>query len=174
MKRKPILVFLPILLLACNAVRIPVTSDAPTQNSPAISSTALSSDLTLMYLHPKDGDLKTMLATESQKAVAIGQIPVVEFEATWCPSCNAVNKALNEKNGLMMKAYAGVYLIKLDTDEWGWKFSRVELFKFDAIPVYFKLDPQGKPTGEKIDGGAWGEDIPENIAPVMDKFFHGG
>ena len=25
---------------------------------------------------------------------------------------------------------------------------------------------------EVIDGGAWGEDIPENIAPVMQEFFH--
>jgi hypothetical protein len=40
--------------------------------------------------------------------------------------------------------------------------------------VYFKLDENGNQTGEVIDGGAWGEDIPENIAPVMDKFFHGG
>jgi len=46
-------------------------------------------------------------------------------------------------------------------------------FGFDGIPAFFKLDAQGKPNGEFIDGNAWGDNIPENIAPPMDEFFHG-
>jgi hypothetical protein len=57
-------------------------------------------------------------------------------------------------------------------DEWRWNGRSVQDFRFKGIPVYFKLDAKGQPTGEAIDGGAWGEDIPENIAPVMDEFFH--
>ena len=72
----------------------------------------------------------------------------------------------------MLNAYRGTYIIKLDVDEWGWKDSKVQDFSFGAIPIYFKLDSKGQQTGEVIDGGAWGEDISENIAPVMDKFFH--
>ena len=72
----------------------------------------------------------------------------------------------------MLKAYRGTYIIKLDVDEWGWDNGKVQDFSFTGIPVYFKLDAQGHQTGEVVDGGAWGENIPENMAPVMDKFFH--
>lgn len=72
----------------------------------------------------------------------------------------------------MMKAFDGVYLIQIDVDEWGWKHASRGM-KFKGIPVFFKLDAQGIPNGEQIDGGAWGPDVFENIAPVMDAFFHG-
>ena len=114
-----------------------------------------------------------MLKVEAQKATSQGLMPVVEFDATWCPPCRAIDAAIKEKNDLMFKAYDGIYIIKLDVDEWEWDDGRIQNFAFDAIPVYFKLDAGGKQTGEVIDGGAWGEDIPENIAPVMDEFFHG-
>ena len=70
----------------------------------------------------------------------------------------------------MVNAFEGIYLIRLDADEWGWGENG---FNFDAIPVFFKLDVDGHPTGEVIDGSAWGENIPENMAPPLDKFFHG-
>jgi thiol-disulfide isomerase/thioredoxin len=129
---------------------------------------------TIIRLHPKDGDLQTMLATEAQKAATLDQMPVVEFDATWCPPCLAIDQAIREENELLLNAYAGTYIIKLDVDEWGWDNGNVQDFRFDGIPVYFKLDSEGDRTGEVIDGSAWGEDIPENIAPVMDEFFHGG
>lgn len=124
-------------------------------------------------LHPKDGKLSEMLAVEAEKAVSVGLLPVVEFDADWCPPCQAIKQHLEAKNELMLKAYDGTYIIKLDVDEWNWSGDGIENFKFKAIPVYFKLDGQGNPTGEVIDGGAWNEDIPVNIAPVMDAFFHG-
>jgi len=99
-------------------------------------------------------------------------MPVFEFDATWCPPCWAIDEAISSNNKLMMDAYSDTYIIKLDVDEWGWKNGKVKDFRFNAIPVYFKLNEKGKQTGEVIDGGAWREDIPENIAPVMDRFFH--
>jgi hypothetical protein len=81
-----------------------------------------------------------------------------------------VSTSLVEQSELVIKAFDGVYLIKVDVDEWGWGPTG---FSFDVIPIFFKINSQGKATGEVIDGGAWGPDTPENIAPVMDKFFHG-
>lgn len=133
---------------------------------------AVHAGFTIVRLRPNDGDLAAMLAKEAQKAAALGQMPVVEFDATWCPPCQAIDAAIKAEDELMLNAYAGTYIIKLDVDEWGWNNGKVEFFQFDFIPVYFKLDDAGKPTGEQIDGGAWNEDIPKNIAPVMDKFFH--
>lgn len=145
----------------------PTTASQPEPESPPETLPGL----TIVRLRPQDGDLTTLLAQEAAKAAALGQSPVVEFDATWCPPCQAIDSALAEQNKLMLDAYAGMYIVKLDVDEWGWNIGS---FKFDGIPVYFKLDGNGVPTGEMIDGGAWGEDIPENIAPVMDKFFHDG
>lgn len=128
---------------------------------------------TIVRLHPDDGDLQVMLANEAQKAVALGQMPVVEFDASWCPPCQAIDAAIKAKNKLILNAYRDTYIIKLDVDQWGWDKEKVQDFYFDGIPVYFKLDADGQQTGDVINGGAWGEDIPENIAPVMDVFFHG-
>ena len=73
----------------------------------------------------------------------------------------------------MLKAFDGVYLIKLDVDEWNSKLMSRYGFDFDGIPVFYKLDADGKPNGEVVDGNAWGENIPKNMAPVMDQFFLG-
>lgn len=175
------LVLITIVLLSCNFLfpsdktpaQVPDVEE-PTQSTSEQNENSPSTPVgfTVVRLHPGDVDLQAMLAGEAQKAFALGQIPVVEFDATWCPPCIAIDAALESKNELMLKAYADTYLIKLDVDEWGWNNGGFQDFRFDAIPVYFKLNAQGHQTGEVIDGGAWNEDIPENIAPVMDEFFH--
>ncbi|MFT3893867.1 MAG: thioredoxin family protein [Anaerolineales bacterium] len=147
---------------------------APEKNqNPAPTETVKVEGFIVVRLHPEDGDLQAMLKTEAQKAIAQGLMPVAEFDATWCPPCKAIETALEEKNELMVKAYEGTYIIKMDVDEWVWDDGRVQNFAFDGIPVYFKLDENGEQTGDVIDGGAWGDNIPENMAPLMDKFFHG-
>ena len=45
--------------------------------------TVAASGLTLVELHPDEGDLTDLLSAEVQKAAAQGQIPVVEFDADW-------------------------------------------------------------------------------------------
>ena len=70
----------------------------------------------------------------------------------------------------MMAAYAGIYLVLLDVDEWGWGVPEAG-FSVDAIPIYFRLDEFGRPSGEWIDGYAWGEDTYANIAGTMGPWF---
>ena len=70
-----------------------------------------------MRLHPVDGDLPTLLASEAQKAAALRQLPVVEFDATWCPPCRAIDEAIRADNELILNAYSETYLIRLDVDE---------------------------------------------------------
>jgi len=169
MNKKIMLFVVGLSLLACNFLFPPTQPASQTGDSEDPTPTGF----TIVRLHPQDGDLQTMLAEEAQKAAALDQMPVVEFDATWCPPCQAIDTALKSGDELMLNAYSGTYIIKMDVDEWGWSDRGVQDFRFDGIPVYFKLDAQGHQTGEVIDGGAWGEDIPENIAPIMDKFFHG-
>jgi len=182
MNKKLMLVLATAIFLACNFL-FPQNPASPPEEiiAPPTDPALQPSDpqdlapngFTIVRLHPEDGDLQNMLADEAQKATALGQMAIVEFDATWCPPCQAIDAAIKSRDELMLKAYSGTYIIKLDVDEWGWDNGRVQDFRFDGIPVYFKLDSEGHQTGKVIDGGAWGEDIPENIAPVMDKFFHG-
>ena len=181
MNKKILLALATISLLACNFLfpSTPAPTAAPSQivetPSPTLEPPTQTSDrFTLVRFHKQDGELKTILAAEAQKAAALGRMPIVYFDATWCPPCEAIKAALEAENPLMMDAYADTYIIELDVDEWGWDNGQIGDFQFEFIPVYFKLDSNGNQTGEVIDGGAWGEDIPENIAPVMSKFFHGG
>jgi thiol-disulfide isomerase/thioredoxin len=166
----------PVAPLPTESVALPTKSatlPAEPASQPSDAPTTDPTGITIVRLHPHDGDLPTMLAQEAQKATVLGQMPVAEFDATWCPPCLVIDEGLRAENELLLKAYAGTYIIKLDVDEWGWGDSSLHDFEFDGIPVYFKLDAQGQPTGEVIDGNAWGENIPENIAPPMDEFFHG-
>lgn len=176
MNKKLFLIGTAVFILSCSTLFPQKLETVPEESSQQNSSGSASNTLvgfTEVRLHPADGKLDEMLATEAEKAAAAGLQPVVEFDASWCPPCQAIKKHLDAKNELMLKAYDGTYIIKLDVDEWGWDGGKVEGFAFEAIPIYFKLDGQGKQTGESIDGGAWNEDIPVNIAPVMDAFFHG-
>ena len=114
--------------------------------------------------------LTDILQAEAAKAAALGRDPYIEFYADWCPPCNAIKKNLGDP--LLVEAFAGTYIIKLDTDVWGDKLSGLGLY-VPGIPAFYELGADGKPTGRMITGAAWGEDIPANIAPPMKAFFEG-
>ncbi len=71
----------------------------------------------------------------------------------------------------MLTAFDGVYLIQLDTDVWGWGVPAAG-FTFEYIPVFFRLDENGDPTGDWIDGSAWDADRYANIANTLAPWFH--
>jgi hypothetical protein len=175
--RKRLIFLLPLTLLACRFL-IPNTSSIPA-NTPIPIATSESEatafapgpDFTLVRIYAKDGDLQTQLAAEVKKAQALKQAPFVEFDATWCQPCQAITDSLAAKNTLMLNAYSGIYLVHVDVDEWGWGDPHAG-FIVKAIPIFFGLDTDGKTNGTAVDGGAWGEDIPENIAPILTQFFH--
>lgn len=64
----------------------------------------------------------------------------------------------------------GVYVVQADVDVWGFP---PQGWDFKYIPVIFALDRDGKPTEDMIDGGAWGDNIPQNMAPPLKAFFEG-
>jgi thiol-disulfide isomerase/thioredoxin len=180
MNKKLWVVLLPVVLLACNflssRLATPTPLPVPTiryggAENPETIQEAEGTGFTIVRIHPGDIDAQAMIASEVKKAISAGLLPVVEFDATWCPPCQAIDESLRSRNELMMNAYQGTYIIKMDVDEWGWG---VGDFRVSGIPKYFKVDEDGKPTGKVIDGGAWGDNIPVNMAPPMDEFFHGG
>lgn len=173
MDGKKLLIVSSVLLFSCQFLFPVKTHPAPQETPIQEPSTNLAFiGFTEVRIRPADGSSGELLALEAVKAHQAGLQPVVEFDAEWCPPCLAIQRLLEEKNEFMLAAYDGTYIIKMDVDEWDWKDGVIGKFHFDAIPVYFKLDSSGNPTGEIIDGSAWQEDIPANIAPVMDSFFH--
>jgi thiol-disulfide isomerase/thioredoxin len=115
--------------------------------------------------------LLDILQIEAKKAFDLGRQPYVEFYADWCPPCNAIRESLNDER--MVEAFTGTYIIKVDFDFWENKLLGTG-FYVSGIPAFFEIDPDGNPTGRTITGAAWGEDVPENIAPPMKEFFSGG
>jgi hypothetical protein len=81
-----------------------------------------------------------------------------------------VSAGLADNDPKMAAAFNGVSLIRLDVDEWGWGVPGTG-FELEVIPIFFRLGTDGKPTGDKIDGGAWGPDTYENIANTMGPWF---
>jgi thiol-disulfide isomerase/thioredoxin len=176
MLKKISFIIIPLSMLACNFI---VGGSTPNQNPPEPDSTQeplstpevySTKTFTLTRVNKVNGDLSTQLASEAQKAKSLGQMPFVEFDATWCPPCIAIDESIKAEDKLTVDAFDRVYLIRVDVDEWGWGDG--QNFRFEAIPVYYQLNEDGTPTGAVIDGGAWNEDIPENFAPVLDAFFH--
>jgi hypothetical protein len=182
MRNKILYVIAPLFFLACNFLLPTPQQDEnliPASPGPASGQQALptpqaftssTASFVISRINKSNDGLMAQLALEAKKAKTLGFAPFIEFDATWCPSCIAIDKSIKAKDPLTMQAFEGVYLIRADVDEWGWGDRKN--FKFDAIPIYYKLDISGNPTGTSIDGGAWGEDIPKNFAPVLDKFFH--
>src|SRR5689334_17317649 len=123
MNKKVVILLVGSSLLACNFLfpqKVTSTPEPIVVPPSSVLQDAAPAGFTIVRLHPEDGDLQTMLRSEAQKATSLGQMPVVEFDATWCPPCQAIDKAIKAKNELMLKAYSGTYIIKLDVDEWGW------------------------------------------------------
>ncbi len=124
---------------------------------------------TLVRLDYGDASLNQLLIAEIQKAREQGRRPYVEFYADWCGPCNSLRENLGDER--MVDAFAGTYIIQLDIDEWKGELSGTG-FSVPGIPIFFEVNEKGEPTGRIITGGAWGEDIPENMAPPLKEFFH--
>ncbi len=122
----------------------------------------------VVVLEPGTGELVSLLKREVTNAAAQHRVPFLQITAEWCVPCKKLRAALGDP--LMQEAFAGTYIIRVDADAWKKELKKAG-FDHPAIPVFFAVDGGAQPTGAKIDGGAWGEDIPPNMAPPLKRFF---
>jgi len=141
-----------------------VVTFTATDESPA------SDSFSLVTIHSSQGDLPSVLAFHADQAAQLNRKPFVEFTAEWCPPCKALAKSLSDDR--MVDAFQGTYIIRVDIDEWKSQLAKSD-FNVLGVPAFFELDENGQPSGRIITGGAWGEDIPENMAPPLKDFFQG-
>jgi hypothetical protein len=185
--RKSIFYFFAVMIPACSCLtnsavqpteQVPPTETMPPADTaptaavtPSPEATAtVGAGFTIVRVRPANGDLNQQLAAEVIRAAALGQDAYVEFDAAWCPCCQAIESSLDEGNPLMVDAFQGVYVVRADIDAWHDDLDGTG-FVVEGIPIFFQIDRQGRPTGESIDGNAWGENIPENMAPPLKEFF---
>jgi thiol-disulfide isomerase/thioredoxin len=154
-----------VLVLAGGCVK----SEPPPGASGSAPAPVVVPAVALNELKPAQGELKALLVGEAGKAAAQHLKPFAYVSATWCGPCNTLKHSLD--NPKMIDAFKGTYIIKLDSDAWDAQLAGAGIAA-PAIPVFFQLDTGGKPTGKKIDGGAWDADTVDNMAPVLSRFFH--
>jgi thiol-disulfide isomerase/thioredoxin len=124
----------------------------------------------LVEVRPEQGDLVALLEAHAARAAELERRPFVEFSATWCPPCIALQRSLQDER--MIEAFRGTYVIRLDIDEWEDHLAPAGFLVF-GVPTFVEVDGDGRPTDRSLTGAAWGPDVPENMAPVLGEFFRG-
>lgn len=162
---------LALTALACGSLCGGITTagstpsiDMSTPESPAPD------HFTWIRIYEADDKLGSQLAREAKRAVAEDRRPFLYVYADWCGPCQSLHASLTDAR--MVDAFDGTYIILANLDEWR---SQLDSSKFEAsaIPAFFELDEAGAYAGRMITGAAWGEDIPENMAPPLKAFFTG-
>jgi thiol-disulfide isomerase/thioredoxin len=131
--------------------------------------TAPPKPFTIIELHPTAQDLAIVLRREVAAAIESGRKPFAELVAKWCGPCRALDASLTDP--AMVDAFRGTAIFKLDIDEWHARLGAVGLPDDQPVPGFYRLDNTGRATSVKIDGEAWGADIPKNMAPPLKAFF---
>lgn len=112
--------------------------------------------------------LPATVKNETKVAQERGLKPFVLMYADWCSPCHAIKKHI--KNPLMQDAFKGTYIILINVDEWSDEIKGKYFVR--GIPTFFEINSAGEPSGKKIDSGAWEDNTPSEMAPVLNKFFH--
>jgi thiol-disulfide isomerase/thioredoxin len=110
---------------------------------------------------------KNQLLSLLKKEITAKRKPVLYFTATWCAPCKAFKNSLT--NQLMIDALEDATLITIDADIDALSERIALKYAVKSYPTYIRVDETGKLL-LKIDGSAWQEDVPKNMAPVLKNF----
>jgi thiol-disulfide isomerase/thioredoxin len=113
--------------------------------------------------------LAVQISAEVAKAKASKLTPFVYIGASWCPPCVEIKRLQHHPK--MVDAFRGTYIVELVVDDWETADLRALGYESRVIPIFHGVDARGRATGRSINGGAWGEDTPENMAAALKKFF---
>ncbi len=94
----------------------------------------------------------------------------VQITAEWCTPCKKLRASMDDI--MLRRAFNGTYIVRVDADIWEDELPEINI-DLKAVPVFYALSEEGKATSYTINGGAWGEDIPKNMAPPLFDYFTG-
>jgi hypothetical protein len=114
------------------------------------------------------GSLGKVLKEQIAKKPSGSLKPVVYVGAAWCGPCKAIKQYKGDAK--MSDALAGAYIVEVDLDDWNTADFAGLGYNVTSVPVFIAVDDNAKAIGPSIDGGAWGDNIPANMAPPLKKF----
>ena len=91
------------------------------------------------------------------------RVPVIYFYADWCGPCRRFRAALPSEQ--VDEALKQATIIKVNIDSCR---DLADYYNVTAVPTFVKVDKEGKPIAT-ITSAEWDEDVPAEIAPVMQK-----
>lgn len=110
--------------------------------------------------------LEAQLLAQLAESKAAGEQVVLWTVTTDCEPCDAVGRALPDAR--MQKALGKVRLVRADAASFHVELRRLGV-PIESFPGFTLLDSQAR-AQDYIHGGEWDDDIPANIAPVLEKF----
>jgi hypothetical protein len=125
--------------------------------------------LTVVDVGVEESSLRAALEVQRAKARAEGTELMVMTVASSCVPCEGVHASLEDAR--MQAALEKIRLVRVDLEVFREDLSRLKM-QSQRYPGYFLLTDDLTPR-DAIDGGEWGEDIAENIAPVLGPFARG-
>ena len=146
-------------------------SDVPTVASPVPphTTTATIGKIDVVDVGIKEPRLKDVLRRQLDAARNKNQTVLVMLTQDKCAPCHGVDESLSDPR--MQRALANVRLVRVNIDVFSEEIKQLRMPQ-DDYPAFFLLSPDLRPR-DGIHGGEWGEDIAENIAPVLGAFVRG-
>lgn len=121
------------------------------------------------HAYRRGEDLRKALSDHARNAVASGLLPVAFITAPTCEPCRSLKQSLPDPR--MQSAFSGTSVLEIDMHQAPFLVLSEYGMQPSGIPAFYVLDEQGHVTGATITGAAWGDDIPENMAPPLIEFF---
>ena len=113
--------------------------------------------------------LEVELAGHDALAREVNKKLLVMTVAKGCEPCAGLDDALSDPR--MQEALEHVRLVRVDLEAFGDELKALHM-PTNVYPAFFVLGPDMRPI-DAIHGGEWGEDIAQNIAPVLGPFVRG-
>ena len=120
---------------------------------------------------PGRASLAEEIKSEMASAQSMGRQPHVYVMASWCEPCRALVALLGDL--IVSAVFKGTHIVMLDVELWGDQFEKLNI-RPSSVPFITELGPDGRSTGRSIDGGAWDENTPENLARALGPYFRTG
>jgi hypothetical protein len=126
-------------------------------------------DITVVDVGTSTPSLEAELLRQALAASRDGETLMVMTTTGACEPCRGVGASLADTR--MQEALGKVRLVRVDIPTFFEDLDDLDMFS-DRYPGYFLMGADARPH-DGIDGGEWGEDIAENIAPVLGPFVRG-